>query len=63
MMQERSKGFSRGKGRRGGMGGGVGMGPGGECLCPNCGHKETHRLGEPCYSRKCPKCGAPMTRA
>ena len=62
-MQEKNKGFSRGRKRRGGMDGGVGMGPGGECLCPNCGHKETHRLGEPCYSRKCPKCGVPMARA
>lgn len=62
-MQERNKGGGRGRGRRGGMGGGTGMGPGGECLCPNCGHKEPHSIGEPCYSRKCPKCGTPMARA
>jgi len=48
----------RGRGRRG-----QGMGPEGDCLCPNCGHREPHQLAVPCYSRKCPKCGAPMTRA
>jgi hypothetical protein len=56
MMQERDRGVNRGRGRGG-------MGPGGECLCPNCGHREPHRLGEPCYSRKCPRCETPMTRA
>ncbi|RLI68490.1 hypothetical protein DRO91_08990 [Candidatus Heimdallarchaeota archaeon] len=51
----------RGRGR--GRGGGFASGPGGDCLCPNCGHREPHQLGVPCYNRKCPKCGAPMTRA
>jgi len=51
-----------GRGGRG-RGGGFAQGPGGECMCPNCGHRETHQLGVPCYSRKCPKCGTPMTRA
>jgi hypothetical protein len=32
-------------------------------LCPNCGYKEAHLLGVPCYNKKCPKCEAPMTRA
>ena len=48
----------RGRGRKG-----YGMGPEGDCLCSNCGHREPHQLAVPCYSRKCPKCGAPMTRA
>ena len=52
-------GYGRGRGR----GGGFGQGPGGDCICPNCGHRESHQLGVPCYTRKCPKCGAPMTRA
>ena len=47
----------RGLGRRA-----QGMGPGGDCICPNCGHREPHQLAVPCYSRKCPKCGAPMSR-
>jgi electron transport complex protein RnfB len=53
-------GFGRG-GRRG-LGGGFGFGPGGECICPNCNHREAHIRGVPCYSRKCPKCGTPMAR-
>ena len=43
--------------------GGFPQGPGGQCLCPNCGHREPHQLAVPCYSRKCPKCGAPMSQA
>ena len=54
-------GFGRG-GRRG-LGGGFGYGPGGDCICPNCKHREPHQVGVPCYNRKCPKCGTPMTRA
>ena len=50
----------RGYGRRGE---GPGAGPIGDCLCPNCEHREPHQRGIPCYTRKCPKCGAPMTRA
>lgn len=55
-------GGGRGRGGRG-MGGGFAQGPDGECVCPNCGYREKHRLGTPCYSLKCPKCGTPMTRA
>ena len=46
-----------------GQGGGFAQGPGGECRCPNCGYREQHQLGVPCYNKKCPKCGSPMTRA
>jgi len=53
-------GFGRCGGR--GLGGGYGLGPNGECLCPNCGYREPHQRGVPCYTRKCPKCGALMTR-
>ena len=41
---------------------GFGLGPGGDCYCPNCQHREPHQRGVPCYNRKCPKCGTPMTR-
>ena len=51
------------KGRGGrGFGRGFGQGQGGECVCPNCGHKEPHQISVPCYTKKCPKCGAPLTR-
>ncbi|MEA3506664.1 MAG: hypothetical protein U9R36_04135 [Elusimicrobiota bacterium] len=41
----------------------AGAGPGGECICPNCGTREVHSLGTPCYQLKCPKCGAALIRA
>lgn len=57
------KGGGQGQGsRRGGRGGGFAAGPSGECMCPQCGHKETHELGVPCTQKKCAKCGAPMVR-
>ena len=47
----------------GGMGRGAGFaGPGGECVCPNCGYRETHQTGIPCNTKKCPKCNTPMIR-
>jgi len=52
-----------GMGRRRGTGGDINRpGPVGECLCPNCGHREPHQRAVPCFNRKCPKCGTPMTR-
>jgi len=47
--------------RRGRMGG-YGLGPGGFCICPNCGYVKKHVRGKPCYRMKCPRCGSPMTR-
>ncbi|EMR74637.1 hypothetical protein MBGDF03_00561 [Thermoplasmatales archaeon SCGC AB-540-F20] len=57
------RGRGRGQGQGRGLGGGFAQGPDGECRCPNCGHREPHQLGVPCYNKKCPKCGSPMTRA
>jgi transposase len=44
------------------MGGSKAAGPGGNCVCPSCGHKVPHQIGQPCYNVKCPKCGTAMTR-
>ena len=57
-------GGGKGYGGRGGGGqrGGFGAGPGGECICPNCGHIISHQQGVPCIQVQCPACGTPMTR-
>jgi hypothetical protein len=49
-----------GRGRRGG--GGRRAGPGGQCVCPECGRTQPHGAGAPCYQQNCPDCGAPLTR-
>jgi len=49
------------KGRRR-MGGPFAAGPGGVCICPECGYKQKHQRGVPCLNIKCPKCGNPLTR-
>ena len=53
-----------GKGQRGGrmVGNRRGVGPVGNCVCPICGEKVSHRQGTPCYSMSCPKCGTKMMR-
>lgn len=57
-------GGRRGLGGRGRMGGNLpGSGPGGNCVCPNCGTTVPHQAGTPCYSINCPKCGTKMMRA
>lgn len=54
--------MSNGQGQ-GRMGGNCsGAGPGGNCVCPNCGARTSHERGMPCYEVNCPKCGAKMTR-
>ena len=65
---------SRGMGAGGGMGQGQGgrkpgrmggprvAGPAGNCVCPQCGHREPHQREAPCMDRECPQCGAAMTR-
>ncbi|MCD6466350.1 MAG: hypothetical protein J7L10_00330 [Methanomicrobia archaeon] len=59
--QNTGRGQGRGQGRRG-MGGGQALGPGGECVCPQCGYTVQHQLGTPCFNMKCPKCGMPLIR-
>jgi len=51
-----------GTGGRGRMNGPNAAGPGGSCVCPNCGKKVTHQVGVPCYQLICPKCGSKMAR-
>ncbi len=59
----RGGGMGRGGFGRGRMGGNrPGAGAGGTCICPNCSAEIPHRVGVPCYSLKCPKCGASMMR-
>jgi hypothetical protein len=61
--QGAGRGGGRGQGRGPGrMGGPKAAGPGGKCICPSCGHRVPHQVGQPCYERKCPRCGATMTR-
>lgn len=57
-------GIGMGKGRGRGRMGGIrpGAGPGGYCVCVNCGERVVHQQGVPCYSVKCPKCGTMMMR-
>lgn len=60
-------GTGRGRGQqnqRGGrMGGPQAAGPGGICLCPNCGQQIPHTTGLPCSQIQCPQCGSNMARA
>lgn len=53
-------GPGRGAGR--GQKGGRGAGPGGFCVCPQCGRREPHERGVPCFERTCPQCGTTMVR-
>ena len=52
----------KGQGGRGRGGGPYAAGPGGNCICPNCGHQKPHQVGVPCTNEQCPKCGTRMTR-
>ena len=51
------RGMGRGGGGRGqggggrGLGGGSAAGPGGYCVCPNCGERATYQLGNLCYEQ------------
>jgi hypothetical protein len=54
----------RGQGGGQGRGGGTkpGSGPGGNCVCPKCGHTEPHQVGKRCIDIACSKCGTKMVR-
>jgi len=57
-------GSGRRMGRGRGMGGGnrPGSGPGGFCVCPECGYRTPHTAGNPCYQMTCPSCGAQLIK-
>ena len=55
-------GWGRGAGRGKGGGNPPSSGPGGNCVCPKCGHKEPHVAGQRCLDRVCPECGTKMVR-
>lgn len=40
----------------------AGAGPGGYCICPECGESIPHKRGIPCFNMGCPKCGTKMVR-
>lgn len=58
--QGRGAGAGQGQGRGGGNK--PGSGPGGNCVCPSCGHKEPHVVGQRCINQTCPECGTKMIR-
>jgi predicted Fe-Mo cluster-binding NifX family protein len=37
-------------------------GPGGSCVCPECGSRKQHERGIPCSQVLCAACNSPMTR-
>jgi cation diffusion facilitator family transporter len=39
-----------------------GEGPGGNCVCPKCGHSTSHERGVPCSELKCPSCNINLER-
>lgn len=49
-------------GSRKGRTGGVRSGPGGVCVCPQCGAKAPHVKGIPCTQVVCSRCEQPMFR-
>jgi len=49
-------GFGRNQGDK------PGSGPGGKCVCPECGHTIAHTVNNPCNQIKCPDCGITMTK-
>jgi hypothetical protein len=60
------RGWGGGAGQGGGRGRGggnkPGSGPGGNCVCPQCGKKAPHIVGQRCTDRTCPACGTRMIR-
>ena len=65
IMSYLKRGFmNRGNKIKKGIRGPMAAGPGGFCVCvnPQCGHKQSHERGQPCYKLRCPQCGSPLVR-
>jgi predicted Fe-Mo cluster-binding NifX family protein len=60
--QVMDQGAERSMGRGGGRSTAAGAGPGGNCVCPQCGATAPHTKGIPCAQIKCAQCGQPMAR-
>jgi len=67
LERRKSRGRQGGEGGRNrgletGAKGKIAAGPGGSCLCPECGARIPHRNGIPCGQVPCPACGRSMVR-
>ena len=51
-----------GRGTGAGGGGGRMAGVVGDCVCPQCGQRQRHQRGVPCFEIRCPTCNTPMMR-
>lgn len=58
-MQSNTTIYGPGAGRRNGP---YRAGPGGDCVCPNCGYIQPHNRGNPCTDNVCPECNTSLVR-
>ena len=56
------RGGNRGQGRGIGGGNNPGSGPTGNCVCPKCGYKVEHQVGQRCMDLTCPNCNIRLIR-
>jgi predicted Fe-Mo cluster-binding NifX family protein len=63
MGQGAGQGMGQGMAGRGRRGGALAGGPAGACVCPKCGHQQSHERGCPCVEQACPQCGTSLVRS
>ena len=63
MGQGSGQGMGQGSAGRGRRGGALAGGPAGACVCPKCGHQQSHERGRPCVEQACPQCGTSLVRS